>query len=161
MKKIFRKVAITAIAILSISAVAIAQEKGDMAIGGNLVFGSGDSYNNVGIGAKYQYNILVPLRLEGSLTFFPQQDMVTMLDLSVNGHWLLPVAENANVYPLAGLGILNYGGAGSATTDLAFNLGGGIDYKWSENIIFNAEMKYKISDVWNRMLISVGVAYKF
>jgi hypothetical protein len=34
---------------------------------------------------------------------------MTMWDLSVNGHWLFPLGDKITVYPLAGLGILNYG----------------------------------------------------
>jgi outer membrane protein X len=99
---------------------------------------------------------------------------MTMWDLSVNGHWLFPLGDKITVYPLAGLGILNYGydysvdlggwgsyGASGSTSDLAVNLGGGIDLKLTDKLIFNAELKYKISDVWDRLLLSAGVAYRF
>jgi outer membrane protein X len=98
-----------------------------------------------------------------------------MWDLSVNGHWLFPVVDKITVYPLAGLGILGatasipdidlgeWGSLGGSvsTSDVAFNFGGGIDYKLTEQLILNAELKYKISDAWNRLLISAGLAYKF
>ncbi|MDR1203485.1 MAG: porin family protein [Tannerellaceae bacterium] len=183
MKSVFRKVAIMAIALVAMSVAAGAQEKGDMAAGGNLVLGSGDSFTNFGIGAKFQYNVTNPLRLEGSLTYFlPKKESVanlvetslSMWDLSVNGHWLFPVAENVTLYPLAGLGILgtsssaklnmgdwgNYSGSGSST-ELGLNLGGGIDLKLTDELIFNAELKYKTTSSWNRLLISAGLAYKF
>jgi outer membrane protein X len=107
MKSIFRKVAVMAIAVFTMSVAANAQEKGDMAVGGNLVLGSGDSFTNYGIGAKFQYNVTNPLRLEGSFTYFLKKDYLTMWDLSANAHWLFPVADKITVYPLAGLGILN------------------------------------------------------
>jgi outer membrane protein X len=170
---IFKKVAIAAIAVMTMSVAAQAQEKGDMAAGGNFVLGSGDSFTNYGIGAKFQYNILTPLRLEGSFTYFLKKDYVTMWDLSVNGHWLFPVADKITVYPLAGLGILNSGydldlgldewgikDSGS-TSDIAFNFGGGIDYRLTDKLILNAELKYTISDKWDRLRISAGVAYRF
>jgi hypothetical protein len=31
----------------------------------------------------------------------------------------------------------------------------------TDKLIFNAELKYKISDVWDRLLLSAGVAYRF
>ena len=165
MKSIFRKVAVMAIAVLSMSVAVNAQEKGDMAAGGNLVLGSGDSFTNYGIGAKFQYNVTNPLRLEGSFTYFLKKDNLTMWDLSVNAHWLFPVADKVTVYPLAGLGILNYGssygGYSASTSDIAFNLGGGIDYQLTDKLILNAELKYKISDTWDRLLLSAGLAYKF
>jgi outer membrane protein X len=159
-----------------------AQEKGDMAAGGNLVLGSGDSFTNFGIGGKFQYNVTNPLRLEGSFTYFlPKKEGVadlaeislSMWDLSVNGHWLFPVADKVTVYPLAGLGILgtsssakidlgglDYNGSGSST-EVGLNLGGGIDLKLTDELILNAELKYKIVSTWSRLLVSVGIAYKF
>jgi outer membrane protein X len=174
MKSIFKKVAIVAIALVTMSVAAGAQEKSDMAAGGNLVLGLGDSFTNIGIGAKFQYNVTNPLRLEGSFTYFLKKDNLTMWDLSVNAHWLFPVADKITVYPLVGLGILNYGydysidlgeygsyGDSGSTSDIAFNLGGGIDYKLTDKLVLNAELKYKISDQWDRLLLSVGLAYKF
>jgi outer membrane protein X len=174
MKSSFRKVAIVAITVFTMSVAANAQEKGDMAAGGNLVLGSGDSFTNYGIGAKFQYNVTNPLRLEGSFTYFLKKDYLTMWDLSVNAHWLFPIADKVTVYPLAGLGILNYGydysvdlgeygsyGSSGSTSDIAFNLGGGIDYKLTDKLILSAELKYKISDTWDRLLLSAGLAYRF
>jgi outer membrane protein X len=173
MKCIFRKVAIVAITVLTMNVVADAQEKGDMAAGGNIVLGSGDSFTNFGIGGKFQYNVTNPFRLEGSFTYFLKKDYITMWDLSVNGHWLFPVADKITVYPLAGLGILNHGydlnlgleeygfEDSDSTSDIAFNLGGGIDYQLTDKLILNAELKYKISDHLDRFLISAGLAYKF
>jgi outer membrane protein X len=174
MKSFFRKVAIVAIAVMTMSVAASAQEKGDMAAGGNLVLGAGNSFTNFGIGAKFQYNVTAPLRLEGAFTYFLKKDYMTMWDLSVNGHWLFPISDKITVYLLAGLGILNYGydysidlgglgsyGSSDSTSDFAFNLGGGIDLKLTDKLIFNAEVKYKISDVWDRLLLSAGVAYRF
>ena len=182
MKSIFRKVAVAAIAVVTMSVAAHAQEKGSMAAGGNLVLGSGDDITNIGIGAKFQYNVTDPLRLEGSFTYFlPKkqgvsglaESSVSMWDLSVNGHWLFPVADKVKVYPLAGLGILGtsasaevdlgeWGNLGSASTsEVAFNLGGGIDYELADNLVLNAELKYKLGSTWDRLLLSAGIAFRF
>jgi outer membrane protein X len=175
MKKfdVLKKTAIVAIAVLTMNVAAYAQEKGDMAVGGNFVLGSGDSFSNYGIGAKFQYNVMNPLRLEASFTYFLKKDYITMWDLSVNAQWLFSLGDMINVYPLAGVGLLNYGydldlGLGAygihdsaSTTDFAFNLGGGIDFKLTEKLILNAELKYKLSGEWNRLLLSVGLAYRF
>jgi outer membrane protein X len=168
MKKVFlRSMAIAAIAVLTVSMPAVAQEKGDMAAGAGLTLGMGDRFTNYGLGAKFQYSVLDALRLEGAFTYFLKKDYTTMWDLSVNGHWLFPVGDKMTVYPLAGLGILNYGidlglgGLGASTSDFAFNLGGGLDLKLTDQLIFNVEAKYKISDYWDRMLLSAGLAYRF
>jgi outer membrane protein X len=106
MKSILKKMAIVVIVMTAMSAAVCAQEKGDMAVGGNLVLGAGNSVTNYGIGAKFQYNVMNPLRLEGLFSYFLKKDFVSMWDLSVNGHWLFPVADKITVYPLASLGLL-------------------------------------------------------
>jgi outer membrane protein X len=163
MKHFLQKAAIAAIAV-TMSMAAVAQQKGDKAAGGNLVFGSGNSYSNIGIGAKFQYSVTDPIRLEGSFTYFLEKDYVSMWDLSVNGHYLFPVADKVTVYPLAGLGILgtkvDFGFGSSSDSNLGVNLGGGADFKLSDRVILNAELKYKTGDVWDRLLLSAGVAFK-
>jgi hypothetical protein len=39
--------------------------------------------------------------------------------------------------------------------------GGGIDYQLTDKLIFNAELKYKLGNTWDRLLISAGMAYRF
>jgi len=168
MKNIFKKVAIAAIA-LTVSVAAHAQSKGDMAVGGNLVLGTGNSYSNIGIGAKFQYNVTDPIRLEGSFTYFLKKDYVTQWDFSVNGHYLFPVTDLITVYPLAGLGLYGtkwsidwgLGNTSHSTSDICVNLGGGADYKLSDKLVLNAELKYKIVNNWSRLMLSAGVAFRF
>jgi outer membrane protein X len=171
-----------------------AQEAGDVAAGVNLAAGFGNEFTNVGIGAKFQYNVTAPVRAEGSFTFFPKKDGLGMWDLSVNGHYLIgiPSVSNFTVYPVAGLGLTGYTGGGGGGeyewqnpitgewereeyeseegeggtyTVLGLNLGGGAEYKLTDRIRVNAELKYRIgfdSDVFaNRFLISAGIAYTF
>ena len=182
MKNLFlRKIAIVAIAVVTISVSVTAQQKGDMAAGGNLVVGFGDKVTNIGIGGKFQYNVIDPLRLEGSITLFlPKTETETFLgekykykwsmwDISVNAHYLFPVASQVTVYPLAGLGILGVtgkfteGGRSYSNSEsyFAFNLGGGVDFKLTDQIFLNSELKYKLCKDWDRFNFSVGVAFKF
>ncbi|GHT35930.1 hypothetical protein AGMMS49574_26550 [Bacteroidia bacterium] len=159
--------------------VAQAQEKGDVAAGINLGLGFGDSYTNYGIGAKLQYNFADPIRAEASFTYFPKKDYLSLWDLSLNLHYLIPIADKLTFYPLAGVGLLNakshissalsnlgYQGYGdyiddTSSSKVAFNVGLGLDYKLTDNIIANIEGKYKIAKDLNRTLISIGIAYKF
>jgi outer membrane protein X len=179
MKNIFRT-AIIAIALTTVGFTANAQQKGDMAAGANLVFGTGDNLSNFGVRAKFQYNILDPLRLEGSFTYFLPKEYgfgttkLNMLDFSANAHWLFPVADRITVYPLAGLGVMgtkakvdldlgelgNYGGSAS-DTDFGVNIGGGVDFKIANATLLNVEAKYKIGGNWSRLLLSAGVAFQF
>jgi opacity protein-like surface antigen len=85
------------------------------------VLGSGDSYSNYGIGAKFQYNVTKPIRLEGSFTYFLKKDLISMWDLSVNAHYLFPIADKLTVYPLAGLGLLFAATAAAATDETCYH----------------------------------------
>jgi outer membrane protein X len=183
MTSIIKKAAIVIIA-TTMSVAAFAQEKGDMAAGGNLAIGMGDEITNIGIGGKFQYNVTDPIRLEGSLTFFlPRkygvsgfaETKVSFWDFSVNGHYLFPVADQITVYPLAGLGIQGWktktdagewsgyipGGGNNSGSDVCINIGGGVDFKLTDQLSLNGEMKYRISGDYNRFIISIGAAYKF
>jgi len=172
MKTFLSKMAIVAIAV-TMSLPVFAQEKGDKAIGGNFVFSGsrhgGYTYTHLGVSAKARYNILDAVRAEGELTFFLPKDYWTSVDLSLNGHYLLPIADMITVYPLAGLGIYNsfYTGKGigyNNYNDVCLNIGGGIDFNITDQLYFTVEAKFKIVNRYsygNVILLSAGVAYKF
>ena len=173
MKKIITKAAIVAIAV-TMCMTAFAQEKGDKAVGANFVFSgnryAGYTYTNIGISAKGRYNVFDAIRAEGELTFFLPKNYWTSVDLSLNAHYLLPIADMITVYPLAGIGIYNsfYTGKGigySNYNDVCFNLGGGIDFNITDQLYFTVEAKAKIADRHYygslNLLVSAGVAFKF
>lgn len=142
-----------------------AQEKGDMAVGAQFALGTGDSFTNVGLGAKFQWNVIDRLRLEPSFNFFFKKDFVSMWDLNANVHYQFPVAAKVDLYPLAGLSVLGAKASvlGFSTTDteIGLNLGGGVDFDLSDKLVLNVEAKYKIGGEWSRFILSAGVAYKF
>ena len=162
-------------------------EKGAMAAGVNLTVGFGDSYTNVGLGAKYQYNIIDNLRLEPNFNYYFKKDYLSMWDLSVNVHYLFTLYEGLNFYPLAGIGVAggkaHYGSAADdwygeglggliedvldeyevddTLTNFIFNIGAGLEYMITDNISVNLEYKYRVCADLNRSLLSFGVAYHF
>ena len=176
MKKVVKMFAISMmVAMMSVVAVN-AQSQGDMAVGGDLSIGMGDDYTNIGIGAKFRYNITDPIRLEGAFTYFVKKDHLSMWDFSAYGHYLFNVADGFTVYPLAGLGFFGskvnvpkievpgvgtIGGGSASNTDFVFTFGGGLDYALTSNLSLNAEMKYKVVDYMDRFVISAGITYKF
>ncbi|MDR2650712.1 MAG: porin family protein [Prevotellaceae bacterium] len=176
--KVFKKLAIGVIATLLMSVVANAQEKGDIAAVLNQAVNTGNGHTNYGIGAKFQYNVTNPIRLEGSITyFFPNewysspiyQSSISMWDFSANGHYLFPVSDVVTLYPLAGLGILTTrnsvkstdGNVDYSNSKFGLNLGGGVDFKLSDKFILNAEVKTHTNNFFDRFVISVGLAYRF
>jgi outer membrane protein X len=178
MKKVslLKRVAVIVIALVSMSVTAQAQDKGDIAVGVNAVLGSGESYTNFGIGAKLQYNIIKPIRLEGAFNYYPEKDLFSLWDLGLNVHYLIPVGEKLVFYPLAGVGVLGFkaniptvdlgelgsvGGGSVSDSQVAYNVGAGVDFKLTEKLFLNLEAKYKISDGWNRFLVSAGAGFRF
>ena len=99
-----RRILLLMVAVLCIT-VASAQEKGETAVGAQVVYGSGDGLSNIGIGAKFQWNVINRLRLEPSFTYFLKKDNINMWNAGVNVHYLFPVADAITLYPVAGAGI--------------------------------------------------------
>lgn len=180
---LLKRAAIIAIVAVSISVSASAQEKGDMAVVGSLALGAGNDLSNFGIGAKFQYNVMNPLRLEGAFTYFlPKtwgvagiaETKLSMWDLSVNANWLISLTEQLRVYPLAGIGILgsktsssgagewgSYSYGGGSTSEFGFNIGAGLDFNLTSKLFINVDAKYRIASSWNRLLASAGIGYRF
>ena len=151
-----------ALAIIALMGVATASaQKGEMAVGGNFLYGT--EINSVGLGAKFQYGILDRLRGEASFNYYFQNKGFRMWDLNANAHYLFDITEKFRAYPLAGLTIVNksYAHIDDSITRFGLNLGGGCEYAVSENWRVNAEFKYSIVSTIDQAVFSVGAAYKF
>jgi outer membrane protein X len=169
MKNVLKKAVIIMIAAVAMSVSAVAQQQGDKAVGGNLIISTysshGQSYNRVGIGAKFFYNVTNPIRLAGEFDYFLKKDNVTGWDISAYGHYIFQVADQIWVYPSAGIGVAggkySYGGYSNTNNDLAISLGGGADYELASNLHLNTELRLKLIDGTNHFNIVIGLAYKF
>ena len=170
---------------------ASAQQKGDMAVGLNLGVApsleSGASVTNFGIGAKFQYNITNPIRLEADLDYWFKDKGVDVFDISVNAQYIFHIANKINLYPLIGVGYAHhssiaqgdpdfegfdtpYGGyskeeyensfKGSSNSFL-FNVGVGAQYALTSKISMGLEIKYQYIQHLSRLPISLGVTYNF
>lgn len=174
---------------------ASAQEKGDMAVGLNLGVApsleSGASVTNFGIGAKFQYNVTNPIRLEAAFDYGFKNKGVDVMTIGVNAHYIFNVANKISVYPLVGLGYAHckataigipdfdendWGGIANWETDIDdygtkeesgsankffFNVGVGGQYDLNDKLAVNLEIKYQYIENFNRLPISLGIAYKF
>jgi len=136
-------------------------QKGQMAIGGNLLYGT--EINSIGLGAKFQYGILEHLRGEASFNYYFQNKGFHMWDLNANAHYLFDIAPKFRAYPLAGLTVVNksYSDVDDSVTRFGLNLGGGCEYDLRPNVVLNAEFKYSIVSTIDQAVLSVGAVYKF
>ncbi len=154
----------------------VAKNKGKMSIGANLNIGSDEDFTNFGLGVKFQYGIMDKIRVEPSFNYYFETDNVSMWDLSLNGHYLIPIKANKKltIYPLAGLAIVGIKvstdpiefmgeiipGTDISATNLGINAGCGIEYILNSKLSINGELKYQIVEDYNRPIISGGINYK-
>lgn len=151
-----------ALAIAALIGIASASaQRGQMAVGGNLLYGT--EINSVGLGAKFQYGIIDHLRGEASFNYYFQNKGFRMWDLNANAHYLFDITEKFRAYPLAGLTVVNksYSDVDDSITRFGLNLGGGCEYDVTPNVVLNAEFKYSIVSTIDQAVLSVGAVYKF
>jgi len=151
MKKFFIVMCLT---LIGMSASA---QKGMKAVGVDVSYGT--KIKSVGIGVNGQYNFTDAIRGDVSLDYFFKKDGASMWDINANVHYLFPIATNLKVYPLAGFTYTNwkfdwvyeddeYGyteSLGSSTVSrFGANLGGGIQYDLTSNLLFNPSLTLEI-----------------
>jgi len=162
---------------LSLSFPAIAQEKGDVAIGINGLGGIYvDNTFSFGFGLKLLYNITAPLLLTGEMDFSTGVNLDNNIaargfqDYSLYVHYLLPVSKKVAVYPLVGGGVLrtksktDFSGIAEKAIDYRFvsSLGAGFDYAITNNLTSSVELRFKHRHHGrNHYIYLASIAYKF
>lgn len=136
-------------------------QKGIQAAGIHLTYGT--EIESFGIGVKYQYNITDNIRLEPSMNYFFENNGIDQFDLNANAHYLLPMASNIRVYPLAGLTFAkwDFGKVFDDVTRLGVNLGGGFEMDITDNLMLNLELKYQFVSDFDQAIFNIGIAYMF
>ncbi len=119
-------------------------QKGDIAVGLNV--GYGTEIKNVGIGIEGQYNITDAIRAEAGFDYFLEKDGLSMWDVNLNFHYLFNVAEKIKVYPLVGITYTNW----------KFNWEGAVDDAWDA---YQDEYMAEVDRQYNEMLQEYGKEY--
>jgi len=170
------------VAIMAVLGLCASAQQGQKAIGVNLgvapCLEDGSSLTNFGLGAKFQYNITDPIRIEGTMDYWFESKGCSMFDITANVHYLVNIGQSGfRIYPLAGIGYANVGVDGyrvdSDDEDLlifkdswhynrfVFNLGIGGEFDITENLTLGAEFKYQYLNDFSRLPITVGLSYRF
>ena len=90
------------VALLTMSTASFAQ-KGVTGFG---VTGAYDDlFGQFGLGIKLQYGFIDHLRGDLGTEFYFKKDGMSLADVNGNLHFVVPVVDKFNVYPLAGLNI--------------------------------------------------------
>ena len=145
------------VAVFAMSTAAFAQ-KGVTAFGVQGAYD--DLFGQFGIGVKLQHNFADQFRSEiGTDLFFKKYD-ISMVDVNGNFHYIIPVASQFNVYPLAGGNIAFFNH--DIPTRIGINLGGGLEYFITDTVKLVGEAKYIVSDNgFSRFGANFGVAFTF
>lgn len=145
------------VAVFAMSTAAFAQ-KGVTAFG---VQGAYDDWNGqFGIGVKLQYGFIDQLRGDLSTDIFFKKRGFSLVDVNGNVHFVVPVVDKFNVYPLAGLNLAFFNN--HIPTRLGVNLGGGLECFVADNVKIGGEVKYIVSDNgFSRLGVNFGVAFLF
>ena len=113
------------------------------------------------------------------------------MTLGINAHYIVKVANKISVYPLVGIGYAHCKATATGIPDLGendwgnianwetdiddygtkeesgsankffFNVGVGGQYDLNDKLAVNLEIKYQYIENFNRLPISLGIAYKF
>lgn len=172
MKKIF---AIICAAIMGVASANAQAEKGDLAVGANIVYGS--EIKNMGVGARVQYNPLDHVRAEFGMNYFFQKDYVNMWDVNLNAEYLISVYNHRlYLYPIVGLSFAKTSFDADKFRkdhamdpdvkkfdDKAFglNLGAGAEYSLTEHIGVTLEYRHSIMKDIDQGVFGIGANYKF
>ncbi len=174
----FLKISMVVISLFYTTTI-FAQQKGEMAVGLNLNYGTNSTLSNFGLGVKFQWNVINNLRLEPSFNYYFGKDLIVarynMWDANINVHYLFLLGKKKRfmIYPLAGIGLFGTSvkykgeyaefieGKSVSESDFAFNVGGGAEYLLTEKFSVGAEIKYQIVSGWNRPVFTLGAAYRF
>ena len=162
---------IAAMMLMSIGAFA----QGKMAVGANLGYAAyGDGYSPMGLGAKFQYEFVENIRGELAYNYWFPKDKAGIMDFDLNFQYLLPVAEDIKIYPLAGVNLaMQHGDMDKKESIFGFNIGAGAEYYLSEQLKLNLDIKYQYNkktktieghdfDIkFNGPVFQMGIAYVF
>jgi len=136
----------------------------------------------VGFGVKFQHNVADPIRIEGSFSYFSDQNRGNRFDgwtFNVNEHYLFSLSDKIALYPLVGLGYAEFkytvsgGGANIHTAwsevrsrgNFTFNAGAGVDFQLSKTwtLSFETKIIFMVGSgvSLNPFTPRVGLAYNF
>lgn len=156
-----KKLLLAACVLVAGATSAFAQKKGDIALGANVSYLTESS--RVGFGGKAQYSLTDNFRLDGGITFFLPKEKVNTMEMALNAHYVIPVAESLSLYPLAGLNYLHtsatFGDITISQGKFGLNLGGGVSYKLSPSVAIGAEAKYILIENANTPSIGANIMF--
>ncbi|AUC15526.1 hypothetical protein BTO06_10405 [Tenacibaculum sp. SZ-18] len=132
-------------------------------IGIQAIYGTDTDF---GIGAKATIEISEKFLASPSINYFfgesVQGASTSVLGINADAHYIISKNNGLSLYPLAGINLTRSSatvlGNSISTTEIGFNLGGGLNYELSSSLTGIFETKYVLS-TFDQATFSVGVLY--
>ncbi|MPN48967.1 hypothetical protein SDC9_196580 [bioreactor metagenome] len=170
-KTIFVNLVTSAIIFFAVfTSVQLKAQTGNILVGGGLGYATG--IENLGIFAKGVYQFNKQWEVAPQFVYYLEKDNLTWLDIFLNGNFVFHSAKDYAFYGSAGLTLTrvsyNYpeelaawlSESSSSHTETNLNLGAGVYYNLSSNLLLNGDLKYTIGDA-DHLFLGVGLMYKF
>ena len=150
----------------------------------NLNLNYGTEIESVGIGGQFTYGFSERFRVAHDFTYFLKRNNTNWI-MNLNVHYLFPLNDSKiSLYPIAGLTLTYWSFEKTFTSwewrwnggpfeyyentytslhmKVGFDLGGGMQYNFSNTFFFRGELKYNIvSEPHDRAVISAGLGFNF
>ncbi|MCQ2289531.1 MAG: porin family protein [Muribaculaceae bacterium] len=118
-------------------------------------------YKQSGVGVKLQAPVGRHFRVEPEIIYSNQHHDVTTLHLNLNVHYVMPMTQHMNVYPIAGVSYSHWGYVGPNANRWGANLGAGIEHSLGKKLSALAELRMQAVKQETQIITSIGVKYKF
>ncbi|GAA0872893.1 hypothetical protein GCM10009117_20400 [Gangjinia marincola] len=170
MKTISKLLVVAAITLCSI------QSNAQFSAGAQVGYGTESDFAGLGIGVKAMYDITDTWSGAGDFLYFfgESGDGFDSYSTSINldAHYnFLNEGDGLKVYGAAGINITSFtieydddfgffGQDSFSASETGLNIGGGVFYDLSDQLMLNGDLKYVLSDA-DQLILSAGVMYKF
>ena len=130
-------------------------------LGLNFNAGLGDP-SNAGLGVKVQYHASDAFRVEFGGEYYMESDHNIEWNLNMGFHYLIRVHQQMYAYPVLGVAFDHWHETvfGSNEGRIAGIFGAGYQYDITERFSAVFEAKYKVIRDFNRVGLSLGIAYR-
>ncbi len=134
-------------------------------LGGGLSYGSG--INNAGVNLKGNVRIDDHWAVSPHFNFFFNRNdgMIThrWWAFNIDGHYYFEIEDLLSIYPLLGfnIGVVkeNLNSINFSDTGIGMNLGGGLQYQFTDALSGFGEIKYVIGNA-DQLVVTVGILYR-
>lgn len=163
------KKSVIAVAMFCGAAATTYAASGDVTVGANLGVSPTLSNNwdasNFTLGLKVQYGFTDDVRGEFNFENGFNSSHLSYYELMANVHYIIPVSQVFSMYPIVGIGyghtkIDAYVGDVNFNR-FAINAGLGGEFRLTDNLSAQVEVKYLYMKDFSRMPMTFGVTYKF